>query len=147
MSFADGGTEVLGHIRIHYTSDTLNDYLSGLYGAKTLSTMKEHVQTYRRVASDAFEVVEKMSAEDFRFWRKGLAMERKQQFAGEEWATKYGPLVMPEVLMRVGLVASHFKAPWGCAYIRCREEGLIKESSNVARWAQPPVGKTSSENV
>lgn len=35
-------------------------------------------------------------------------------------------LIMPKRIMRVSITADHFKVPWGCAYIRMKEEKVIK---------------------
>ena len=35
-------------------------------------------------------------------------------------------LIMPERLIRVSMTANHFGVPWGCAYIRMKEEKVIK---------------------
>lgn len=142
MAYAEGGTEVLGHIRIHYTSDTNQDYVDGLTKAKTLKELQSHVQTYQRVAGDAWEIVGVMDEDAFHEWRHGLLQERKNKFAGEPWAEKYGAVLMPRILMEVSMVASHFEAPWGCAYIRLKEEGVIKEVNHVARWVGFPEGKS-----
>jgi hypothetical protein len=66
-----------------------------------------------------------MKREDFRQWRKGLAKERKGQFAGEDFAIRFGALLLPELLLKVGMVAVIFNAPWGCAYIRMKEAGQL----------------------
>lgn len=137
MSFAEGGTEVRGYIRIHYTSDTCADYCAGLTKAKTLEALQTHVETYRRVADDAWKVVKEMDAPAFLRFLSGLRKERKGEFAGEEWASKYMAVLMPEILMRVSMVADQYGAPWGCAFIRLKEAGRITESSNVARWVEP----------
>ena len=129
-----GGTEVRSYIRIHYTSDTCADYLKGVRAAKTLAALQEHVMTYRRVANDAHEIVQKMDQPAFLAFQKGERSERRGKFAGEDWAAKYGAVILPAVLMQIGLIAQHFGAPWGCAFIRCKEEGMIKEDGGIARW-------------
>lgn len=137
MTFTENGTEVRSYIRIHYTSDTLKDYVDGLSNAKRLADLQTHVQTYQRVADDAFKITRDMKAEDFGVWRRGLSKERKGEFAGEEWAEKYGAVLMPEILMKVGMIADQYGAPWGCAYIRLRDVGRITEPNKIARWNEP----------
>ena len=34
-------------------------------------------------------------------------------------------LTMPGRIFRISIIANQFKAPWGCAYIRLKEEGKI----------------------
>jgi hypothetical protein len=143
MSFAEGGTEVRSYIRIHYTSDTCADYCKGLTAAKTLEALQNHVQTYQRVADDAWKVVKDMGQPAFLSFLNGLRRERRGHFAGEEWAEKYGAVLMPEILMRVSMVANMFGAPWGCAYLQLRAAEKIVERDNVARWNDPPAEAVS----
>ena len=146
MSFTENGTEVRSYIRIHYTSDTLKDYVDGLTKSKTLEDLQAHCQTYQRVADDAFKVIREMKAEDFGTFIKGLRKERKGEFAGEEWAEKYGAVLMPEILMRVGIVADEYQVPWGCAYIRLKDVGRITEPNRIARWNEPTPPSACSSN-
>lgn len=139
MGVKEGGTEVRGYVRIHYTSDTPLDYSKGLTAAKTLEALLDHVQTYQRVADDAWKVVRGMDQSAFLSFLNGLRKERRGHFAGEEWAEKYGDVMMPEILMRVSIVAEMFKAPWGCAYLQLRSAGKIVERDNIARWNDPPA--------
>lgn len=145
MSYTDNETEVRSYIRIHYVSDTLKDYVDGLTNAKTLQTLQTHVETYQKVAHDAFEVTRGMNDPDFITWKLGLTEERKGKFAGEAWAEKYGAVLMPEILMRVGIVADQYQVPWGCAYIKLREVGRIVETNRIARWVEPSSDSASGE--
>ena len=146
MSFTENGTEVRSYIRIHYTSDTLKDYVDGLTKSKTLEDLQAHCQTYQRVADDAFKVTRDMKAEDFGAFIKGLRKERKSEFAGEEWAEKYGAVLMPEILMKVGVIADKYMVPWGCAYIRLRDVGRITEPNRVARWNEPSAPSANPQH-
>lgn len=138
MSFTENETEVRSYIRISYTSETPKDYSAGLSKCKTLDQLREHVQTYRRIADDAWQIVKDMEQPAFLELLRGLRKERKGEFAGEEWAEKYMAVMLPEILFRVSAVAVQYGAPWGCAYIRLKEAGRIVESSNVAKWVEPP---------
>jgi hypothetical protein len=108
-----------------------------LTAAKTLDALQSHVQTFRRVADDAWQVAQAMDEKSFLSFVNGVRRERRGHFAGAEWAEKYGAILMPSVLMRVSMVADQFKVPWGCAYIRLRDVGRISEQGNVARWIEP----------
>lgn len=35
-------------------------------------------------------------------------------------------LLMPEKIVKVSMVAGKYHVPWGCAYIRMKEDGIIK---------------------
>lgn len=45
-----------------------------------------------------------------------------------EFEKKHEPialLLLPERIFKISIIACQFSAPWGCAYIRMREEGQI----------------------
>lgn len=124
---------------ISYTSDQAADYTAGLTACKTLPDLVEFLGQYRAVFSDALDAAPNTD-EEFHEFRAGLLRERRGQFAGEEWATKYGAILMPELGMRVSMVANQFHVPWGCAYIRLASAGRIKHGPDgIARWV--PSGK------
>lgn len=52
---------------------------------------------------------------------------------------RFAAILMPEVMFQVSAIAEHFKAPWGCAYIRCREEKMVVEKKGVAYWQKKAV--------
>jgi hypothetical protein len=143
MSTEEGGTEVRSYIVIGYTSETPQDYSAGLSKCKTLGQLREHVQTYRRVADDAWQIVKDMEQPAFLELLSGLRKERKGEFAGEEWAEKYMNIMLPEILFRVGAVAVQYGTPWGCAYIRLRDVGRIVERNRIARWVDPTASSVT----
>lgn len=57
----------------------------------------------------------------------GLLLEdcRKEDVVPENKHDPAMALVMPEKMMKVTMVAIKFGAPWGCAYIRMKEDGVI----------------------
>lgn len=122
---------------INYLSECDRDYSRGLVAAKTLEELQTHVEIYRRVADDAWQVVSQMSGEDFAEFMKGSRSERKGKFAGEAFAEKYSDVLMPKVLFMVSMTANHFKAPWGCTFIRMKEVGRITEAHGIATCSEP----------
>jgi hypothetical protein len=121
--------------KISYVSDNAADYVAGLKTAQTLEDLKSFVTAQRFLAPDAFEAVH---SPDFNWdeFKRGRKLENKGDYAGDEWAKKYGAVMMPEIIIRVGIVAHQFGAPWGCAYIRMKEEGLIKETKAHAQYVE-----------
>ena len=66
-----------------------------------------------------------------------LEAETGKRFAGEQWAERYGPIVMPETLVVVSEYAARFQVPWGLMYIRMRDEGWLPVGSSTAPNQQP----------
>lgn len=113
---------------ITYVSDQPGDYVKALDAADTLPKLRDVAEAWAEIASDAAGIILKMTEEDFAVWRAGLALERRGEFAGEDFAIKYGAVQMPEVLFKVAIIADRFKAPWGCTYIRLKETGNLKKA-------------------
>jgi hypothetical protein len=115
-----------GMTPITYTSEQPQDWAEALWRASTLSHLRDVCAAWEKLCPDAKAVVDGMKTrEDFRQWRKGLAKERKGEFAGEEFAVRFGALLLPELLLKVGMAAARFNAPWGCTYIRMKEAGQL----------------------
>lgn len=110
---------------ITYTSDQPGDYANALAAADTMQKLMEVVVVWKPLAEDAYRLVHSMTSKDFRAWRKGYASERKGKFAGEEFAVKYGSLMMPTLMFKVAMVAVKYHVPWGCAYLRLKETGTL----------------------
>jgi len=122
----------------YLTEDPARDYAKGLTAATTLDELLKHIGLYDRVAGDAIETASKMTADQFEEFRDGLRKERRGKFAGEDFAIKYGDILMPRVMFKVSMVAEHFKAPWGCVYIRLCDVGQIIEKNGIAELVQHP---------
>lgn len=124
---------------ITYISDQAVDYADGLSKCDTLPKLVAHLQRYKMIASDALATAPKDEAE-FKQFRVGFLLERKRKFAGEKWALRWSQVLLPEVILMVGMLASQCHAPWGCAYIQAKKHGAIAEEAGVgddrahARW-------------
>lgn len=118
-------------MKITYVSNNAADYVKGLKAAQSLEALRDFVKQQRFIANDAYKAV---SADDFEWQEfcRGRALENKSEYAGDEWAKRFGAVLMPEILIRVGIVAHTYGVPWGCAYIRMRDEGMIRETKTHA---------------
>lgn len=125
----------MGRPVITYVSDNAKEYVDGLRRIRSEAALRSFLETQQFLASDAYEIVNDSSFNWAEF-NKGRKVENSGQYAGDEYAAKYGAIMMPEIIIRVGIVAHQSGAPWGCAYIRCREEGLIVETKTKAQWVQ-----------
>jgi hypothetical protein len=118
---------------ITYISEQDRDYVKSLKAARTVDALKSHVTAWKQLASDAYE---QTTAASFNFddFRQGRLKENRNQYAGDEWAMKYGAILMPEILIRVAIIAQQFGVPWGCAYIRLKEAKQIDDSNGTTKW-------------
>ena len=123
---------------IHYTSEPEKEYVTGLGKCKSLGELVLLTEKFKRIANDAFLVAQKMTESDFAEFVVGIKKERRGQFAGEDFSDKYGVVMIPETMIRVGLIAQQFMVPFGCAFIRSAKNGLITESDGIATFKGKP---------
>lgn len=112
-------------VDVGYIDQCDEDYVQALRESRTLSELQRAVDKYRFVAEDAYSIVVSWTPSDFKAFKKWWAEEAKGEFQGEKSAEIWGTVLMPDKLFRVSIVAKQFNTPWGCAYIRMKEEGLI----------------------
>lgn len=96
-------------------------YSAMLPKCSTLEQLRAHVLAYEELALDAAEIVHAMTVADFKVWQAGLKKERRGVFAGEDFAKKYGAVLMPEPMFTVAMVAAEYKVPFVVALIRLKE--------------------------
>ena len=120
-------------MRISYQTEPVRPYQDAIAGARNREELRDAIEPYLQVADDAMKATNDM---DWAEWTRGLKSERKGKYAGDEWAERYGAILMPEVMFKVSIVAEQFKVPWGLAYIRLRDVGKLKETKDhIARMA------------
>lgn len=122
---------------VTYLSDFDREYAIGLRQCDDLPRLREFALHWGGLAPDAFESVRRMTDEDWLCFKAGLAKESKGKYAGDAWAERYGDILMPALLMRVSMVAQQFGAPWGTAFLRLEQTGIIQRRGDVYVWAQP----------
>lgn len=120
--------------RITYISDQPVDYSHGIRAAESLDELRAFVETWKDLCPDAFEIVQKMDYQGYAEFQKGWKKEKRNVYAGDEWSEKYSFVIMPDVMFRVSIIAEQFKVPWGLAFIRCREEKLIRRVKGHYRF-------------
>lgn len=113
-------------MRIGMLDEPSKPYATAIREAKTLDDLRAAIKRFELLAWDALAVAEKMSEEDFFEWRRGLARESSGKFAGRVWAQRFGQITIPDAMLFVELTASRFKVPFGLAYNRLVDEGLLK---------------------
>lgn len=122
---------------IHYTSEQAHEYAAALTAADTREKLLAVLTAYRPLAADALAAAPQDDAE-FEAWRAGLARERHGRFAGFGWSARWGALLMPELMLRISLVASDFRVPFGCAALQLKEAGrVVVRDDGVWVWREP----------
>lgn len=97
------------------------DYAKALTECETLADLRALVDAYRPLVLDAVPVVDAMTEVDFIEWRKGLKLERRGKFAGDDFARKFGAVLMPLPMERITELAREYQAPFGVTWFRCLE--------------------------
>jgi hypothetical protein len=115
------------------TDDVLHDYADALDRARTLPDLRQATMQYREVASDAFDVTASMSEDELCSWRAALKKERQGRFMGKRAAKRFGPVLMPSLMVKVMLVAEQYGLPWGSAYNQLKQARLITLDNGVAK--------------
>jgi hypothetical protein len=111
---------------ITYLTEPHAEYNAGITSAKTPADLVAFLEGWEELAPDALAVARAIDTpEAWTQWQEGLEKERRRKFAGEAWAARFAVIVMPEKMVRVTIAAEQFSVPWGLAWIRLAEEGLL----------------------
>lgn len=110
---------------IGYRSETELEYAQDLDKCNGVVDLLRTLNEYGDLTKDAREAAYKIMDADWDSFKQGLKNERKGIFAGEEWFQKYQSILMPEKMVHISMVAERFKVPFGCAYIRMKEEKML----------------------
>ena len=113
--------------RIGYLDDLSGDYTKQRQAVLTFAELRRVMARWEPRAGDAFDIVSKMTAAQFRAYRKGERLERRGRYAGDEWVAEFEAILIPEMLLRIALIATRFGVPDGCAFIRAVKAGRFKE--------------------
>ena len=122
------------HERITYVSEQDKEYIDGLRSCKTLRELKAYLNLWRVLCYDAYKIVQKMNAGTWKEYKAGEELGTQKKYAGDEWTDKYSVILMPDILIRTSYVSALFKVPWGCAFIRLNDSGIIKMRKGVYVW-------------
>lgn len=97
------------------------DYAKALTTCTNLADLRALVEAYAELAVDAMAQVAAIVEADWPEFARGLKAERRGKFAGEEWARRFGAILMPLPMMKITQIAAQFGAPFGVAWYRCKE--------------------------
>lgn len=105
-------------MKISMFDEIPEQYAKALDKSDTLEKLRGVVAEYELVAGDAVDAVNAFTEQQFAEWRKALTKERRGGYMGEKLVDQFGPVLMPETMLKVSLVASAYKVPWALAYHR-----------------------------
>ena len=126
---------------IRYLSEPVPDYNEAVTSADTLAKLRDALMPYKHFARDAIKVADEMDESGFVTFRQCVEMERKGTYSGDEHAPVVSVILMPETLFHVSMTAAKFKVPWGVAFIRMREHGIVKVAKNGDVRTEWPKGE------
>lgn len=131
-------------MHIGYLSECAKDYTAGLKKCcDSLDRLAVFVKEWRELAPDAYAAVfpdgsdKTITEEEFAEFQRGHKIESRGKYAGDEWAAKYGMIILPEILLRVELIAEQYKVPFGTAFVRLEEMGYLVHDGNAYQWKEP----------
>ncbi len=108
---------------VGYITELDSEYTAAIKEIHDHASFEAHLKRFEYWLD---EDIKKMTGPDWD-WLASLVKDCQTQ--GVEPEDKHSPaisLLMPERIFRVSMEAVRFKVPWGCAYIRLKEEKLIK---------------------
>ena len=104
-------------MNISYYDNCDTDYVQAVKKCKTLDELKQIVREYRELAEDAYLIVEKMDDTLFEQFCKG----RNKTKPSLKWMEMYSAVLLPERILKIGLISVHFNVPFGTAYHRVKD--------------------------
>jgi len=108
---------------IYYTTELDRDYANDLKSVCDGESLSAFVSRWGYWLDDS---AKNLTANDWLTIKPLLADCRTEGVEPEERHMIALDLLMPEKIVKVSMAANHFKVPWGCAYIRMKEEKMIK---------------------
>lgn len=109
-------------VEIGYLSSTDQDYSKEIREVKTLADLQKVVAFYMPLTEDAVKRVAKMSDKDFQEYLADVPkLSRAKGSTAQRIVDTWGDIILPREMLRISMLANHFNAPFGVAYIRDKE--------------------------
>lgn len=116
----------MAKIAVHYLDeDVAQRYAKAIQKATSLVALGEVMEAWQELVPDACEVVSELSEADFKKFRRALGKERRGRYMGDAAATHFGAILIPARMLRATALAHKLHVPWGTAFIRLRDQGLL----------------------
>ena len=107
--------------------------------AETVATFAKRLSDWLPLFPDASAQIADMAGYgDYQEFREGMQRERDKRFAGEEWAERFGAILVPENAIRATQLSRQLHVPWGAALMRIA--GLQSGSAGRARSEESDNG-------
>jgi hypothetical protein len=107
------------------------NYVKALKKVKTLQELKDHVRYYKLLAEDAYILTQDMTEADFIDFIKGARKEWSRNYAGDEYAQKYGIILLPFPMLRFTLLKCKLNVPFGLIFQRALDTKIITIENNT----------------
>lgn len=108
----------------YVTEDPAAAYAKAIRKAEDKAALVGICEFYGEVTQDALAQAQAMDPKDM--WRFKRDIKRAEIETDQKWCEKFildwGDIMLPCRMVFVSLMADQFKAPWGCAWIRAKEE-------------------------
>jgi hypothetical protein len=108
---------------VYYTTNLDRDYVTALKEVCDGESLVQFLAQWGYWLDDSAKA---LKSEDWETLKPMMDDCRTEGVWPEEKHSVAMALIMPERIMRVSITADQFKVPWGCAYIRMKEEKVIK---------------------
>lgn len=107
---------------VTYTTELDEEYAEGLQEVDSADQFADFLLKWKYWLDEHTKTLEKYDWG----WLKPLIDDcRKEKVTLEHKHQPAMALLMPEKVMKISIIKNKFGAPWGCAYIRAKEEKLI----------------------
>lgn len=129
---------------IGYIDEPDVEWRESLDAVRLCFDLKKLAERFAPLFPDAYEQAINMDDDDFMQFRAGLVKERKGRFAGEDFMNKFGSIMLPANMLHVGQVSAKFGVPFGLAFCRMIEAGMLDISSGIAKIESRPADTESA---
>jgi hypothetical protein len=107
---------------IYHTTQLDTEFAKDLKAVKSPELFEKFIQNWDYWLD---EETRKLTKEDWG-WMKPLIKDcRNERVSPEKKHEPANALLLPERIFKISIFAMQFKVPWGCVYIRMKEEGKI----------------------
>jgi hypothetical protein len=107
---------------ISYLTELDKEYAQSLLNVKDAASFQKFLDEWECWLD---EESQDLVGSDWRWLEPLIADTRKEGITPEDKHEPAISLVLPKKIFRVTITANHFKVPWGTAYIRMHEQGLL----------------------